>query len=303
MNIELARTFLEVVDSGSFAGAAERLHLTHSAITMRIKALEQLMGRRLLVRSKAGVSLTPAGVRFQRHAEALVRTWQQTQRHMSLAPGFEGILSVGADPTLWDDLMCDWACATRRERPEIAIRCESGSADQLIEALFQGWVDFCVVFEPQSRSGFNIERLFEDPMILVSSEDRSYLDQFDPAFIQIDWDQGYRASIEKYDADRNETPHLSAAPASLGLRFLCEFGGSSWMPKRVFESRTFPRKLYAIKDAHVFERSAYLVYSQEAIQDWLPGISVDNIRSSILNQFHGRRPIWNHDARDAETAT
>ena len=50
MSIELARTFLEVVGSGSLAGAAERLNLTHSAITMRIKSLEQLMGRRLLVR-------------------------------------------------------------------------------------------------------------------------------------------------------------------------------------------------------------------------------------------------------------
>ena len=292
MSIELARTFLEVVGSGSLAGAAERLNLTHSAITMRIKALEQLMGRRLLVRSKAGVTMTPAGVRFHRHAEVLVRTWQQTQRHMSLAPGFEGILSVGADPSLWDDLMADWACATRREQPQVAIRCESGSAERLIEALFQGWIDFCVVFEPQSRSGFHIEKLFDDPMILVSSEERSYLDHFDPAFIQIDWDEGYRASIEKYDADRNETPHLSAATASLGLRFIDAFGGSTWMPRRVFERRSFARPLHPVRNAVVFERAAYLVYSQEAIRDWLPGISIEEVRASILNQLEGRRPIW-----------
>lgn len=299
MNIELARTFLEVIGSGSLAGAADKLNLTHSAVTMRIKALEQLMGRRLLVRSKAGVTLTPAGVRFERHAEALVRTWQQTQRNMSLAPGFEGILSVGADASLWDDLMCDWACATRRERPKIAIRCESGGADRLIESLFQGWIDFCVVYEPQSRSGFVIERLFDDPMILVSSEDRGYLDHFDPAFIQIDWDEGYRASIESYDAERNETPHISTASAALGLRFLCEFGGSTWMPKRVFESRTFPRKLYPVKNAHVFERSAYLVYSKEAMRDWLPGISIDEVRSSLLNQLAAHTPIWSERGRSA----
>lgn len=292
MSIELARTFLEVVGSGSLAGAAERLNLTHSAITMRIKSLEQLMGRRLLVRSKAGVTMTPAGVRFHRHAEVLVRTWQQTQRHMSMAPGFAGILSVGADPSLWDDLMYDWACATRRERPEMALRCESGGAESLIESLFQGWIDFCVVFEPQSRSGFQIEKLFDDPLILVSSENRSYLDHFDPAFIQIDWDEGYRASIEQYDADRNETPHLSAASASLGLRLLLEFGGSSWMPRRVFESRSFPRPLYAVKDAYVFERSAYLVYSQEALRDWLPGITIEDVRASLLNQLAGASPVW-----------
>jgi DNA-binding transcriptional LysR family regulator len=295
MNIELARTFLEVVSSGSLAGAADRLNLTHSAVTMRIKSLEQLIGRRLLVRSKAGVSLTPAGVRFQRHAQALVQAWQQTQRHMSLAPGFQGILSVGADPSLWDDLMCDWACATRRERPEVAIRCESGSAEDLIDALFQGLIDFCVVFEPHSRSGFHIEELFDDPMTLVSSEDRSYLDHFDPAFIQIDWDEGYRASIERYDADRNETPHLSAATASLGLRFLCEFGGSSWIPKRVLESRTFQRPLYPVRGAPAFERTAYLVYSQDAMQEWLPDISIGDVRRSLLNQLAGYDRIWDVD--------
>src|SRR5690606_28535368 len=138
----------------------------------------------------------------------------------------------------------------------------------------------------------HIEKLFDDPMILVSSEDRSYLDHFDPAFIQIDWDEGYRASIETYDAERNETPHLSAASASLGLRFLVEFGGSTWMPRRVFEGRDFPRRLYAVKNAYVFERAAYLVYSQEAVRDWLPGISIEQVRASLLNQLESRRPLW-----------
>lgn len=292
MNIELARTFLEVVATGSLAGAAERLNLTDSAITMRIKSLEQHFGRRLLVRSKAGVTMTPAGARFHRHAEVLVRDWQQTQRHMSLAPGFDGLLSVGADPALWDDLLYDWVCATRREKPSVAIHCESGAPDQLMQALFQGWLDFCVLFEPQSRTGFHIEKLFDDPLILVSSENRSYLDHWDPEFIQIDWDEGYRASVEEYGADRNETPHISAATASLGLRFLCEFGGSTWMPRRVFESRTFPRPLYAVKDAEIFERSAYLVYARDALQEWLPDISIADIRTSILRQLDGQLETW-----------
>ncbi len=124
MNIELARTFLEIVSTGSFARAADRLHVTHSTVTMRIKTLESLLNQRLLIRNKTGVTLTASGVRFQRFAEALVRTWQLTRREMTLASGLDGILSFGADPALWDDLLYDWVCTMRRQRPEIAMRCE-----------------------------------------------------------------------------------------------------------------------------------------------------------------------------------
>ena len=54
MDIELARTFLEVIDAGSFLGAAARLHVTQSTVSARIRTLEERMGRRLFVRNKAG---------------------------------------------------------------------------------------------------------------------------------------------------------------------------------------------------------------------------------------------------------
>src|SRR6202042_2339388 len=157
MNIELARTFIEVVSSGSFARAADRLNVTHSTVTMRIKALEEILRRRVLVRNKTGVSMTAAGNRFYRFAETLVWTWQMMRRHVSLAPGFEGVVSVGAEPSLWDDLMFDWVCGLRRGRPDIAVRCETGNAEQLTQRLFQGWLDMCIVYTAHSRTGFVVE--------------------------------------------------------------------------------------------------------------------------------------------------
>ena len=56
MDINLARTFLEIVSSGSFLAAADRLHLTQTAVGARVRALEDLLGRRLFVRNKAGVT-------------------------------------------------------------------------------------------------------------------------------------------------------------------------------------------------------------------------------------------------------
>ena len=60
MDITLARTFLEIVTTGNFLRAAERLHVTQTAVSARMRALEELLGRKLFVRNKAGASLTPA---------------------------------------------------------------------------------------------------------------------------------------------------------------------------------------------------------------------------------------------------
>ncbi len=74
MDINLARTFLEIVETGSFLRAAERLHVTQTAVSARVRTLEELLGRKLFVRNKSGATLTPAGVRFRRSASTLFRS-------------------------------------------------------------------------------------------------------------------------------------------------------------------------------------------------------------------------------------
>ena len=54
MDTELARTFLTVVAAGNFVSAAERLHVTQSTVSARIRTLEEQLGCRLFTRNKAG---------------------------------------------------------------------------------------------------------------------------------------------------------------------------------------------------------------------------------------------------------
>src|SRR5690349_7697801 len=71
MDIELARTFLEIVSTGSFIKAADRLHVGQTTVSARVRLLEQQLGRPLFVRNKAGASLTPAGEHFFVSRQAL----------------------------------------------------------------------------------------------------------------------------------------------------------------------------------------------------------------------------------------
>src|SRR3954453_11815540 len=82
---QLAQTVAAVVDEGSFESAARRLHITPSAVSQRIKALEEQLGRVLLVRSKPARA-TEAGaavVRLARQAALLEH---------------DAIAMIGADP-------------------------------------------------------------------------------------------------------------------------------------------------------------------------------------------------------------
>ena len=54
MDINLARTFLTVAETGSFIEAARKMHVTQSTVSARVKVLEDLLGRPLFQRSKYG---------------------------------------------------------------------------------------------------------------------------------------------------------------------------------------------------------------------------------------------------------
>jgi len=72
MDISVARTFLEVVKTGSFVNAATNLNLTQTAVSARIRVLEEQLDRPVFIRNKAGAKLTPAGEQFFRFASTLV---------------------------------------------------------------------------------------------------------------------------------------------------------------------------------------------------------------------------------------
>jgi DNA-binding transcriptional LysR family regulator len=121
MNIGLARTFLEILEAGNLNKAAERLHVTQSTVTMRINALEDLLGQKLLVRSKSGVALTNSGFKFKRYAEMLVQVWHQAKREVALPKEFAGTFNIGFAYDLWAGAVEDWLPWLRRELPQIAL--------------------------------------------------------------------------------------------------------------------------------------------------------------------------------------
>jgi DNA-binding transcriptional LysR family regulator len=71
MDWDLCKTFLAVADTGSFTGAARRLHSSHPTVSRKIAALEAQLGTRLVARAADGLALTADGRTLREHAEAM----------------------------------------------------------------------------------------------------------------------------------------------------------------------------------------------------------------------------------------
>lgn len=84
--VEHLATFAAIIEEGSFEGAARRLHITPSAVSQRVKAMEQRVGSVLLRRSRP-VEVTAAGATILRLARQLDRLVDDTARELGGSSG------------------------------------------------------------------------------------------------------------------------------------------------------------------------------------------------------------------------
>lgn len=268
MDTELARTFLTVIDSGNFVSAAARLHVTQSTVSTRIHALEQQLGCVLFVRNKAGATLTHAGRQFQRHASAIVRTIEQARHDIGVPEGFKGTLTVGGRIGLWEEFLLTWLAAMRARRPEISVRAESGLETDLMPGLIEGRLDVGVMYTPQSRPGLKIEKLFDEHLVLVSTEAKG-VPEPGQDYVYVDW------GTEFYIKHKTFFPNFGGAALTvnigwLGLQHILGNGGSGYFPWRIVLPRLRARQLAIVRDAPEFLIPAYVVYPAEHDKGLLP---------------------------------
>ncbi len=169
MDIDLARTFLEIARSGSFVAAAERLHLTQTAVTARIQNLEGQLGCRLFVRNRAGARLTADGEHFLGYASQLVQTWDAARRDLPLPDGFRNLLNLGGEVSLCNPLLLNWMRRLREAIPGHAVRVEIGQGADLLKQLEQGVLDAALVYQPEYWPGLQVEQLLEEKLVMVRS--------------------------------------------------------------------------------------------------------------------------------------
>ncbi len=100
MDTELLKTFLEVSRTRHFGRAAESLYLTQSAVSFRIRQLENQLGVNLFTRHRNNIRLTAAGEKLLPYAETLMSTWQAARKEVAHTSRHNEF-SIGASASSW----------------------------------------------------------------------------------------------------------------------------------------------------------------------------------------------------------
>ena len=261
MDTELARTFLTVAATGNFVAAASRLHVTQSTVSARIHTLETQLGSRLFQRGRNGAELTASGKRFLRHAKNLVRTVEQAHHDVGLPQGFRDVLTLSGRIALWEGFLPHWVDWMRESAPDVSLRLEIGFEADIMQGLIEGTADIGVMYTPTSRPGLTVEPLFDETLILVTSDlARGWPDS---GYIHIDWGPEFHAQFSDHHAEMGP-PALIANIGWLGVQQLLTYGGSGYFPLRLVRAYIEARQLWRVPDAPQFKLPAWMVYPRDS---------------------------------------
>ena len=259
MDIANLRTFLELAATGNFSRVAERLHITQSTVSARIKVLEDYLNCPLFERSRSGVVLTSAGRRFHQYAASMQQLWQQGQQEVALPSGFEGALGLGIHMALWQRFLPEWMSWMRGRFPLLGLHIETDYSERLTELVTQGLLDLAVTYMPKVPPGLHVEEFVADPLVMVSRDPISLTECQNTNYLYIDWSYGYR---EQHFA---ELPHLHNASINVGLgeialRYLLDNPGCAYLPIVDVRKYLDAGQLHLVGDAPELSRPTYLVH-------------------------------------------
>ncbi|GAA2446639.1 LysR family transcriptional regulator [Streptomyces macrosporus] len=165
--------FLTVVEESSFTRAAELLHVTQSALSHQIRALEREVGGPLLERLPRGVRPTPMGRAFLPHAERAVRSAAQARRAARAAAGAEGgELHVATVHAIAVGLLPEVFARWGREHGGVRLVLhEYATVEELRDRLERGVADLAVGYRPEAWPGPVVDVGEEEIVVVLPHDD------------------------------------------------------------------------------------------------------------------------------------
>lgn len=265
MDIESARTFLAVVRTGSFVGAAASLNLTQTAVSARIRVLEDQLDRALFVRNRAGARLTPAGGQFLRHAATLVQVWERARHEVALPAGRGKVVTIGGEHSLWNPLLRDWLLWMRRECADVAVRARIDVRDRLMEQVQDGVIDVAVLYAPPRRPGL-VAELLADEKLVAAATDPAGGDPARDDNVYVDWGPDF-ADSHNAAFPEAPSPALSVNYGPLAMEYILAAGGAGYFRMEALRPHLDAGRLHLIEGRPRFAYSIYAVYSAKADEE------------------------------------
>jgi DNA-binding transcriptional LysR family regulator len=260
MKIELFKTFLEVSNTLHFRVASENLFITQSAVSARIKLLEEDLGVLLFDRSKKHLKLTPEGNRLIKHANEFLLLWQKTKQDVGITDSSSHQLVIGSMMSIWDIVLQDWLAKIHVNFENISLLTNTLSPIELRKSLLSRVIDIGFLFEPPYVEDLVIEKVATVPLYLVTTE-LSSIKHPSPLYnyIMVDYGESINTQFRRSFQNAEPAKHYISQPR-IALNLLLDVGGSAYLPRQMAFEYIEQKKIFVVEDAPVFSRDVFAVY-------------------------------------------
>ena len=169
LNLDQLQTLIAIADLGTFAAAAQALHLAPPTVSLHIKELESRLDAVLLLRGRRQAELTPAGAALVEEGRKLLAAADDlvdlVQRRAS---GREGLVRVGVSAGVSTRLLPLMLEALGQRSPDVEVRLEAVGSSDAMQRLQAGTLDIAVVASPQpAAADIVLTPWRNDPMVAL----------------------------------------------------------------------------------------------------------------------------------------
>lgn len=263
MDISALKTFLEVAKTRHFGKASERLFVSQSTVSARIRTLEDALGATLFVRERGNIHLTPAGEAFITHAKSMMTLWSRAKQEIVVPDKVRKTLAIGGLPGLWDITLQDWIFGLSQSHPELAILADIYNAETLYNRVMEGSIDVAFLYDAPQGINIASRPLSTIKLRLVASETCEKLepDWFND-FIQVDWGLNFAVEFA------TEFPEISSAKMTTGLgrialEHLKRGKGYAYLAEPAVRESIKAGQVHYVPNSPVFRRKAFAIYHLE----------------------------------------
>ena len=260
MKIELLKTFLEVSRTLHFRIASENLFITQSAVSARIKLLEDDLGVLLFDRSQKHLKLMPEGNRLIKHANELLFMWQKTKQDVGIADSDAHQLVIGSMMSIWDIVLQDWLTKIHRNLEDVSLFTSNYSQTELRKRVLSRVIDLAFLFEPPFVEDLITEKVATVPLHLVTTDPEDITgEQSLENYIMVDYGEAVNAQHLRKFQHAPPARHYMSQPR-IALNFLLDAGGCAYLPRQMTFEYIKNNQLFVVEEAPIYSREIFAVY-------------------------------------------
>lgn len=159
MEFRTLNYFLTVVQEKSISHAAEVLHISQPALSQQLKQLETELNTKLFDRGHRGIRLTEEGMYLANRGKEILSLVDKITKNITNEKQIAGEITIGGGETKSMGLIAKIVDQLVSQYPEININLYSGNADDVLEKLEHGIIDFGLVIDPVEKQKYAAKKL------------------------------------------------------------------------------------------------------------------------------------------------